>query len=65
MAKKMESLEQPLIDVVNTLLATGRGLPIPKRINSVVSKTRLFTYDHFLMVETDPRIEKKVTQKVI
>jgi len=28
-------------------------------------QTRLFTYDHFLMVESDPRIEQKIREKVM
>ena len=49
----------------NTLLGTGRGLPIPKSVGAELSKTRMFTYDNFLMIESDPKIEKRVTEKVM
>ena len=51
--------------MTNSILSMGKGLPIPKQIEAELSKTRLFTYDHFLMVESDPSIEKRVTEKLL
>lgn len=64
MNKKLDSLKDPAIRMVNSFLGIGKGLPIPKQIESELSRTRLFTYDHFLMVESDPSIEKRVTEKL-
>ncbi len=41
------------------------GIPVPKQIEQELSQTRLFTYDRFLMIESDPKIEKRVKQKVM
>ena len=57
MNKKLDSLKEPAIKMTNSFLGMGKGLPIPKQIEAELSKTRLFTYDHFLMVESDPSIE--------
>ena len=65
MNSKIETLRGPGVNMFNTILGTGRGLPIPKSIGAELSKTRMFTYDSFLMIESDPRIEKRVTEKVI
>lgn len=65
MNKKLDSLKEPAIKMTNSFLGMGRGLPIPKQIEAELSKTRLFTYDHFLMVESDPSIEKRVTEKLL
>lgn len=65
MTTKLEALKGPAIDMANKLLGIGKGLPIPKEIEAELSKTRLFTYDHFLMIESDPRIERRVTEKVL
>lgn len=65
MNKKLDSLKGPAIKMTNSFLGMGRGLPIPKQIEAELSKTRLFTYDHFLMVESDPSIEKRVTEKLL
>ena len=53
------------ISVLNSILATGRGLPVPKHVEQEFGHTRLFTYDEFLMVETDPHIEKTIREYVV
>ena len=65
MSSKLENLKEPAIKFTNTFLGIGKGLSLPKQIESELSKTRLFTYDHFLMIESDPSIEKRVTMKVL
>ena len=58
-------MQEPFTSVINSVLSVGHGLPIPKQFKGELSKTRLFTYDHFLMIESDPRIEKRVTEKEV
>lgn len=57
MNAKVNTLSQPAVKMFNTLLSIGRGLPIPSEIETELAQTRMFTYDHFLMIESDPRIE--------
>ena len=61
----MESLAGPFAQVVNYELASGYRLPIPARQSRELSQTRLFTYDHFLMVESDPQITTRVRAKAL
>ena len=65
MNTKVGTLSQPAIRMFNTLLGIGRGLPIPSEIETELAQTRMFTYDHFLMIESDPRFEQRVTEKVL
>jgi len=65
MNSKVKSMQEPFTKMVNTLLTVGQGLPVPKQFAGELSKTRLFSYDHFLMIETDPKVEKLVTEKVV
>jgi len=51
---KVEALAKPLMKLINGFLSTGFGLPIPHHISQELSKTRVFNYDHFLMIESDP-----------
>jgi len=43
----------------------GKGLPVPRQVQQDLSQTRLFTYYRFLMVESDPRLERTVRDKVL
>ena len=52
-------MQEPFTSVINSVLSVGHGLPIPKQFKGELSKTRLFTYDHFLMIESDPRIVQR------
>ena len=62
---QVESLAGPFAQVVNYELASGYRLPIPARQSRELSQTRLFTYDHFLMVESDPQITTRVRAKAL
>jgi len=53
-SQKVNALSKPLTKLINGFLSTGYGLPIPHHISQELSKTRVFNYDHFLMIESDP-----------
>jgi hypothetical protein len=61
-SNKVESLAKPLTKLINGFLSTGYGLPIPHHISQELSKTRVFNYDHFLMIESDPQIENRIVE---
>lgn len=63
--KQIDSLAAPLQTLVNTVLSSGQGLPIPGSLKNELSHTRMFSYDHFLMVESDPQIQDRVKQRII
>ena len=62
--RKLSALKPTAISMANHVLGQGKGLPVPKQVEQDLSMTRLFTYDHFLMIESDPRIETTLRQKV-
>lgn len=49
---------------MNHILGIGKGIPVPRQVEQDLSQTRLFSYYKFLMVESDPRIERTVRDKV-
>jgi len=59
---QLASVTGPFQSLVNQRIADGFGLPVPKPFNSELSKTRLFTYDKFLLIESDPQISNRVTK---
>lgn len=59
---KVNALAAPLTKLINGYLSTGYGIPIPHHISQELSKTRVFTYDHFLMIESDPQIESRIVE---
>ena len=59
---KVQALSEPLETIMNSQLAGGWGLPIPRHISQEISKTRVFNYDHFIMVESDPQIEARLVK---
>jgi len=59
---QVHALSKPLTKLINGYLSTGYGLPIPHHISQDLSKTRVFNYDHFLMVESDPKIESRIVE---
>jgi hypothetical protein len=61
-ANKVEALAKPLTKLINGFLSTGYGLPIPGPIAGELTMTRVFNYDHFLMIESDPQIENRVSK---
>lgn len=63
MNKKMDSLKDPGVKVVNQMIENGFGFSVPKQFEGSFAQTRVFTYNHFIMIETDPRIEKIITEK--
>ena len=51
------------LKAINHFLGLGKSLPVPRQVQDLAS-TRLFTYYKFLMIESDPRIERTVRDKV-
>jgi len=62
LSEKVNALSKPLTKLINGFLSTGYGLPIPHHISQELSKTRVFNYDHFLMIESDPQIENRIVE---
>jgi hypothetical protein len=50
----MEALGKPFATAANTQLLQGISLTLHEPIFKDLGRTRLFVYDHFLMVEADP-----------
>ena len=61
----VQSLADPFAQLVNAELGTGYRLPIPSKQKQELSQTKLFTYDHFIMVESDPQITTRVREKAL
>ena len=51
--------------MVNQELATGFKLPIPGKYTKELSNSRLFVYDHFILIESTPNITPKVRNEAM
>lgn len=54
------SLVEPFVSLVNSQIVNSFGVPMPQQLTSTLSKTRLFTYNKFILVESDPQLEMKL-----
>lgn len=50
--------------MANTQLAAGYGLTVSRPLMNKLSRTRLFNYDGFLMIEADPQLQKVIDDGV-
>ena len=62
---QVASLAGPFAQLVNHELASGYRLPVPAKQSQELSQTKLFTYDHFIMVESDPQFTTRVREKAL
>ena len=54
MNSQVQALASPLKMLVNTQLIQGYQLALPRGIQQDLSQTRLYTYDGFILIESDP-----------
>lgn len=54
MNSQVKALADPLKMLINTQLIQGYQLALPRGIQQDLSQTRLYTYDKFILIESDP-----------
>ena len=64
MDSQVTAIASPFSTLINTQLIQGFQLPLPRGIRDDLSKTRLFTYDRFILIESDPQVQKRFQEKV-
>lgn len=57
---KTNLLIKELLPFVNGQLQGGMKLPLPRVLTNKLSRSRLFIYDKFIMVESDPNVDDLV-----
>ena len=63
--RQLEVLKPTALQVTNHILGMGKGLPVPRLVQQDLAQTRLFTYYRFVMVESNPRLQRTVRDKVL
>jgi hypothetical protein len=61
---KIHALEEPLTKAINKLLATGLDLSYDSRKMNEFGTSQLFVYDHYLMIESRPNVERLFQKEV-
>ena len=61
---QIAALAGPLMTIANSQLSSGVALPVPPVLKEELSRSRLFVYDHFVMLEADPQIADRVGRQV-
>lgn len=64
MNSQVQALANPFKVLINTQLIQGYQLPLPRGLQQDLSLTRMYTYDHFILIESDPQIQQKVEERV-
>ena len=62
--KALKAFNEPFMRLANEKLTEGYGLPLPGNMTRSFEKTRMFIYDGFLMIESDPQLEKLIEEVV-
>jgi len=62
MSVKVQAMSEPFSTVANLAMSTGYGIKIQKPYNTEFSETKLFNYDHFLMIEANPHLQQRVSK---
>ena len=62
--KALKAFNEPFMRMANEKLTEGYGLPVPGTLSKTFKKTRMFVYDGFLMIESDPQLEKAIEEVV-
>ena len=61
---KIHALEDPLTKAINSLLASGLDLALDSRKIDEFGSSQLFVYDHYLMIEARPNVERLFRKEV-
>lgn len=58
--KALKAFNEPFMRLANEKLYEGYGLPMPGTMKKSFTKTRMFNYDGFLLIESDPQMESLI-----
>ena len=62
--KQLDSVMSPIQTVINQKISESFGIPVPKPFKNEFAKSRLYTYERFLLIESDPDVMTRVSTQV-
>ena len=61
---QVQAIASPFTTLINSQLVQGYQLPLPRTLQQDLSQTRMYTYDSFIMIESNPQVQQKLEEKV-